>query len=106
MLELLNMNSVPALGMLGLFTFLVNIIVQLTKELPGIKNMPTKGYVILVSLVVTLLGGVIYCATAPMDLTASFIASLVLSSFVVAYASIYGFDTLSEVYGRYNKKSE
>ena len=49
-MKILAENSVLIIGILGALAFAVSLITELLKDLPGIKKMPTKAFVILVSL--------------------------------------------------------
>ena len=97
MTEILN-NAGAVLGVLTVLAFAVNIIVQLTKEF---IPLPTKLWVILVSATVML--AVLFAAASHnmLELGAVSIALSLIGSFVVAYAAMYGFDTLKELWERF-----
>lgn len=88
------------LGMLTAISFVVNIIVQLTK---GFIRIPTKLWAIIVSVLVMISS--VYtgslCGFFKFD-SVTIIAS-VLGSFIVAYIAMYGFDTLKELWTRFKK---
>lgn len=96
-------NIVVILGVLGALAFALELIVQLTKELPGIKRIPTKLYVIIVSIVVSVLSLFIYTSYAGITVLWYYIVLSVFAAFVAAYISIYGWDTLKELYTRVGK---
>jgi hypothetical protein len=100
-LNALNMTLV--LGVLGVLAFAVELIVELTKELPGIKSIPTQLYAIIVSLIVCILALFIYAAYATITVLWYYIALAVFMGFVVSYISMYGWDTLNKLYSRYKK---
>ena len=52
-MKILAENSVLIIGILGALAFAVSLITELLKDLPGIKKVPTKAFVILISLIVT-----------------------------------------------------
>lgn len=103
MLDYISDNSVMILGVLGLLAFFVEIFVQLTKDLPGIVKLPTKAYVIIVSLVVCVLALYIYSAWQNMAVPWYYVVLTVGGAFIVAYLSMYGWDTMKELYGRFTK---
>lgn len=104
MFDFIAENSVYMLGVLGALAFFVEIFVQLTKELPGIVMLPTKAYVIIVSLAVCLLALFAFCAYQGISVPWYYAALAVCGAFVVAYLSMYGWDTLSELYNRFKRK--
>lgn len=101
-----NLNAVNmtlVLGVLGVLAFAVELIVELTKALPGIKNMPTQLYAIIVSMIVCILALFIYAAYAKITVLWYYIVLAVFMGFVVAYISIYGWETINKLYSRYKK---
>lgn len=102
-MKILTENSVMIIGILGVLAFAVSLITEMLKDLPGIKKMPTKAFVILVSLIVTVAALLIYLAYAGIPLLWYYIALAIFAAFVVAYISMYGWDTLKELKDRFVK---
>lgn len=102
-MQALTENSVAIIGILGALAFAVSLIVELFKELPGIKKIPTKAFVIITSLVVTVVALLIYVAYAGIPLLWYYVVLAVFAAFVVAYISMYGWDTLKELKDRFVK---
>lgn len=91
-------NASVWLGVLVAVAFVVNIIVQLTKEF---IPLPTKLWVLMVSATVVI---ALLMAGVSFDIVKLDAGSVVLSlfgSFVVAYVAMYGFDTLKELWTRF-----
>lgn len=65
--------------------------------------MPTKAFVILISLIVTVAALLIYVAYAGIPLLWYYVALAVFAAFVVAYISMYGWDTFKELKDRFIK---
>lgn len=63
-MQIISEYSVTIIGILGVLAFTVSLITELLKDMPGIKKMPTKAFVILVSLIVTVAALLIYVAYA------------------------------------------
>ncbi len=103
MLEFLAQNAVVIMGIMGFLAFVINIIVEMTKELPLIKKLPTKAYVLLVSIVVCVLAIVIYATVTSMQFYWYYIILAIFAAFIIGYLAIYGWDTLKEIYDRYKK---
>lgn len=102
-MQIISEYSFAVVGILGALAFMVSIITELLKDLPGIKKMPTKAFVILVSLVVTVVALLIYVAYVNAMLSWYYVALAVFAAFVVAYIAMYGWDTLKELKDRFIK---
>lgn len=102
-MEVLTENSIAIIGILGTLAFVVSIVTELLKELPGIKKVPTKAFVIILSLIITLVALFIYVAYAKIPLLWYYVVLAVFAAFVVAYISMYGWDTFSELKDRFIK---
>lgn len=102
-MQIISEYSVTIIGILGVLAFTVSLITELLKDMPGIKKMPTKAFVILVSLIVTVTALLIYVAYAHIALLWYYVALAVFAAFVVAYIAMYGWDTLKELKDRFVK---
>lgn len=96
-------DAVAILGILGVLAFCVELVVQVTKEIPPISKIPTKLYVLIISLILCELALFVYGAWAGINILWYYIALAAFMSFVVSYISMYGWDTLKELYDRYTK---
>lgn len=88
------------LGVVMVLSFVVNIVVQLTK---GIVPIPTKLWCVIVSVAVDMgsLFGVF--ALGVIKFSAAYVIFSVIGSFIVAYIAMYGFDTFKELWQRFKK---
>lgn len=102
-MQVISEYSFAIIGVLGALAFMVSLITELLKDMPGIKKLPTKAFVILVSLVVTVTALLIYVAYAHVMLLWYYVALAVFAAFVVAYIAMYGWDTLKELKDRFVK---
>ena len=102
-MQIISEYSFAIIGVLGTLAFMVSLITELLKDMPGIKKLPTKAFVILVSLVVTVAALLIYVAYAHVMLLWYYVALAVFAAFVVAYIAMYGWDTLKELKDRFVK---
>lgn len=102
-MQVISEYSFAIIGVLGALAFMVSLITELLKDMPGIKKLPTKTFVILVSLVVTVTALLIYVAYAHVMLLWYYVALAVFAAFVVAYIAMYGWDTLKELKDRFVK---
>lgn len=88
------------LGVLTIISFVVNIIVQLTK---GFIHMPTKLWAIIVSVLVMMSTVYIGALYGIIQFNSGIIIASILGSFIVAYIAMYGFDTFKELWIRFEK---
>ena len=79
-------------------SFVVNIIVQMTK---GFIHLPTKLWCIVVSIIILLLSLCIMVSIDMVEFHRSYVCVLILTSFIVAYIAMYGFDTFKELWLRF-----
>ena len=79
---------------LALLIILTNIIVQLIKDVVGLKDQPTKVVTTFVAIFLTVGSTVAYCQIHLISVTwYLFLASFIIG-IVVAYGAIFGFDNL------------
>ena len=97
-MTVLTNNMSVILGVLTVLAFVVNIIVQITKEL---IPMPTKAWAIIVSFIVTISSTYIASSYKILEFTVSNVILSSVGSFIVAYVSMYGFDTFKELWERF-----
>ena len=88
------------LGIVMLISFAVNIIVQLTK---GFVPIPTKLWAIIVSEFVMVAVMYIGATYGAVQFDFAVIVASLLGSFIVAYIAMYGFDTLKDLWQRFEK---
>ena len=102
-MQIISEYSFAVVGIFGALAFMVSLITELLKDMPGIKKMPTKAFVILVSLVVTVAALLIYAAYVNAVLLWYYVALAVFAAFIVAYIAMYGWDTLKELKDKFIK---
>ncbi len=98
-MEIINNTTILA-GILTALSFLVNIIVQLTKE---IVPLPTKLWCIIVAMAVDISALCVGDALGKTRYGPEVFLLAIIASFVVAYVSMYGFDTIKDLWQRFKK---
>lgn len=88
------------LGSVAVLALIVNIIVELTKDIGIINRMPTRLYTIIISLFVNFIA----LGALGTLVTIQIVCITILSSFIVAYMSMYSYDTLIDLYDRFKIK--
>ena len=106
MLDLIMQNLFVITGVLGVLAFMTTVIVEVIKDLPRIKKIPTKIVVITISMVVTVLALIIYTSYSNTKLLWYYVVLSVFAGFLVAYISMYGWDTFKELWVRFNGTKE
>lgn len=91
---------------LGVLSFLVAIIVQVIKELPGLRKIPTSVVALTVSLILCPLAAVIACQYFKIAMVWYYIIGSVMAAFIVYLVATGGWERIIEIWNRtkYNKK--
>lgn len=97
-LKILINNIGTACACLTALAFGVSIIVQLTKEY---IKIPTKLWALTVSFLICAALSAAAVSEGIIPLSFTCIAAMILASFLVGYVSMYGFDTLKELWNRF-----
>lgn len=97
MYNYVTQNTMMILGNLGMLAFIVSVIVQLTKEL--VKKIPTQLYTMLIAIFISFAD---YFCNVPSHTIDGIFMTLV-SGFMVAYISMYGWETFNDLYLRYKR---
>ncbi len=98
--QIFGIAGTETLGQLGALAATVGIVVEVLKQIIP-KTFPTKLLAILVSLVVSI-GFVLLAYGGDVKM----IIMGVLMGFVVSYVSMFGFDTLKDLYKRFSLKGD
>lgn len=102
MLEINNFALV--IGLIGVIAFVLNIIVELTKDLPFLKDIPTVAYVLVLSPVLCLLAYFGYISYVGATVLWYMVVAVIVGSFVVAYVAMYGWEKFYELWERFSKE--
>lgn len=90
----------------GVMAFLVSVVTQVIKELPGLKNLPTSMIVIILSLVLCPLAMLALLEYFKQQVTWYMVFACILEAFVVALVSMDGWERLKEIWNRTGYKKE
>lgn len=102
-LESLLTGGITVVSIVGILAFFVALVTQLTKDFIP-KVIPTKLYVIIISLVVTLVGVVSLLQYKEIPIKFYYLVGSVVLGFIVAFISNYGWDEFKELKDRFIKK--
>jgi hypothetical protein len=100
----LEMVTTYGVGAIAALAFIVNLVVELTKNIGVLKRVPTDAYTIVMSILLTIAAyfAAIGAQNAPFVWYELLLA--ILGGFVVAYVSMYSWSKLIELWGRFKKQ--
>ena len=88
------------LALIGVLAFLVSIIVQVIKELPGLKNIPTSIVALAASLVLCPIALMVLCTYMKIVITWYYVFASFLAAFVVYLVATGGWEKIKEIWDR------
>lgn len=88
------------LALIGGLAFLVSIIVQVIKELPGLKNIPTSIVALAASLILCPVALTVLCAYMKIVITWYYVFASFLAAFVVYLVATGGWEKIKEIWDR------
>lgn len=84
--------------LIGLLTFLVNVIVEITKGLYPLNQVHTNYYVLVLSIMLSLLSYFVYIAYMQIAFIWYYLVAALIIGFIVAYLAMYGWEKLISLY--------
>lgn len=107
-MEILMQYITYALITIGALAFLVSVITQVIKEMPGLKNIQTNVVALVVSLILCPLAVVILCIYLQIAIIWYYIVGAVIAAFIVYLVATGGWEKVSEMWNRtkYKKNNQ
>ena len=99
-MELLIQYVTYGLMALGVLSFLVAVIVQVIKELPGPNKIPTSVVALIVSVILCPLAVIIACQYFKIVIVWYYVFAAFLAAFVVYVVATGGWEKASEIWNR------
>jgi hypothetical protein len=96
-------DSATIMTLVGVYAFFISIVVQLTKEFVP-KVIPTKLYVLVISIITTVTGTLCYCSYNGYDIKYYTVIGSIVLGFIVAFVTMYGWDELKSIKDRFIRK--
>lgn len=102
-MEAFNLIATYGVGIIAALAFLVNVVVEVTKNIGFLKKIPTDVYATIVSIILTIASYfVIVGVTGRGVIFYEFILAF-FASFIVAFIAIFGWTKLKELWERFKK---
>lgn len=105
-MELLIQYVTYLLMSVGVLAFLVGVIVQVIKELPWLRNIPTSVVTLVISLILCPVSVIIACQYFKIVILWYYVFASFIAAFIVYLVASGGWERISEMWNRtkYNKK--
>lgn len=103
--EILMQYIIYALIAIGALAFLVSIITQVIKEMPGLKNIQTNAVALAVSVILCPVSVIIACQYFNIVITWYYVFASFIAAFIVYLVSTGGWEKVAEMWERtkYNR---
>ena len=107
-MEILMQYVTYGLMAIGALAFLVAVIVQVVKELPGLKKIQTSAVALAVSVVLCLLAVAIVCQYFRIAVIWYYWIAAIIAAFIVYLVATGGWERVAEMWQRtkYNKQNK
>ena len=96
-------NGAVILTIIGAMATFVTIVTEFTKTWGFLDRIPTSLQVLMVSMLVSVLSVVIYVQMQKAEMVWYYIVGAIVLGWIVAYVSMYGWEKLTEMWGRFKK---
>ena len=96
-------NGAVILTIIGAMATFVTIVTEFTKSWGFLDRIPTSLQVLAVSMLVSVLSVVIYVQMQEAEMVWYYIVGAIVLGWIVAYVSMYGWEKLTELWGRFKK---
>lgn len=88
------------LALIGVLAFIVSVVVQVIKELPGLKNIPTSIVALAASMILCPVALVILCTYYKLVITWYYVFASFIAAFIVYLVSTGGWEKVKEIWDR------
>ena len=102
-LNVILQNGAVILTIIGAMATFVTIVTEFTKSWGFLDRIPTSLQVLAVSMLVSVLSVVIYVQMQKTEMIWYYIVGAIVLGWIVAYVSMYGWEKLTEMWGRFKK---
>lgn len=96
-------DGVTLVSVIGVLAMFISIVVQLTKDFIP-KVIPTKLYVLILSIIVTVIGVLCLFSYKGLEIKYYIVIGSIAIGFIVAFITMYGWEELKSIKDRFTKK--
>lgn len=105
-MEILVQYATYTLMAVGMLAFVVSVIVQAIKELPGLQKIPTSVVALAVSVILCPLAVVIVCQYFKIEIVWYYLIGAVVAAFIVYLVATGGWERIKEIWNRTKYKDK
>ena len=98
--EMIMQYVTYALIAIGVLAFLVSVITQVIKEMPGLVNIQTNAVALVISLILCPLAVIILCIWLDIRIIWYYIVGAVIAAFIVYLVATGGWEKVAEMWRR------
>ena len=92
------------IAIIGALAFMVSVITQVFKGVGVLSKIPTDILVFVLSIGLTVTAFIAYMQYIQQTIIWYMILAVIMAGFVVAFIAMYGWEKLSDLWARFNKK--
>ena len=92
------------IAIIGALAFMVSVITQVFKGVGVLSKIPTDILVFVLSIGLTVTAFIAYMQYIQQTIVWYMILAAIMAGFVVSFIAMYGWEKLSELWARFNKK--
>ncbi len=106
-MEILLQYVTYVLAGIGVLAFFVSVVVQVIKEMPGLKKIQTNVVALAAALIITPVAVIILCMYFNVVITWYYVFASIMAAFIVYLVSTGGWERVKEMWNRskYNKNN-
>lgn len=101
----MQINIAMIILLIGILTFTVNVIVEITKGVYPLNQVHTNYYVVGLSLMLSILSYFIYLSYSKAAFIWYYLVAAIVIGFIVAYCAMFGWEKLIKLYQESTKGS-
>lgn len=102
----MEFNMATLILILGILVFVVNVVVEVTKNLWPLDQVHTNYYVTGLSIVLTVLSYFIYLSYTSSKFIWYYLVAVIMAGFIVAYLAMFGWEKLIKLWQDSQKRGE
>lgn len=99
-IEILTQYVIYGFMIIGVLAFVVSLITQVIKEMPGLAKIQTNAVALVISIVVTVLAVIVFCIMMNLQLLWYYIAGAIIAAFIVYIVATSGWEKIAEMWRR------